>query len=406
MNKLHHIRGSGPAVLVLTVALAACSSSTSGTTGGSGSGTGSSSGSSSGASGAPNCTSTNALTITFSPMYSGFITDWDAGPAFLVPAIVSGVNTSAIAWYGAPNVVSITPTNASEQSEGLGDVIVQTSDAGTTTITAEVVSIDDAGMSVGTGVCGTSLLTVTPYTGDQWDAGFTRYYDGVRIVVNPDAGCDAYNELLTGGFSGAACNNCHEATESLNFGPLTISTVSHTPEQTGGFSDDQMENIIKNGQMPDANFFTGLDMDGNATGLTYAEWQQFHHWTFDSDGEFQGVLAFLRSLPPTPQLGAANFGGVGGGHRRRGRPHGRGRRRRLHDGRRRRHVPLRLHAPGRGLTSEQSEGRTSCETYCSPSDSVWPAGPPRPPRMVAGMAGPVPGPTAGMMPVRPTLPGL
>jgi hypothetical protein len=72
--------------------------------------------------------------------------------------------------------------------------------------------------------------------------------------------------------------------------------------------------------MPDANFFTGLDQNGNSTGLTYAEWQSFHHWTFDSDYEFQGILCFLRSLTPEPQLGTANFGGRGGG----GRPDGGG----------------------------------------------------------------------------------
>ncbi len=271
--------------LALAAGLAACSSSTNSTT-----------------NGGPSCTDTTALTITFSPMYSGS----DGVHLFQIPAVVSGVNTANVAWYVDPNVASLVPTNASQQTEGLGDVIVTTIDAGTTTVIAEVVSSDGGG----TGVCGTSTLTVATYTPDDYDAGFTRYFQGVKITA--DGGCASYMALLNGQFSGAACSNCHEATGSLNYGPLTIATVAHTPEQTGGFSDTDLTNIIKNGQMPDANFFTGLDATGNVTGLTYAEWQQFHKWTFDSDAELNGVICYLRSLPPTPQLGSANFGRGGG----------------------------------------------------------------------------------------------
>lgn len=284
--------------LALLLTVLACSSNSSGTTSTTG-------GTSSGSSGSPNCTSNNALTVTFSPMYSA--TDFDPAHEFQIPAVVTGVANGNVAWYGDPTIVNVTPTTAAEQDAGLGDVIITVVDAGTVTITAEVVSSSGAQ----SGVCGQSTLTIETCTPDQFDAGFERYFYGETIAVG-DAGCAAFEQFLSGGFSGARCTNCHGATAALDFGPVEIATVQHTPEQTGGFSDTDLTNIIQHGQMPDANYFTGLDSNGNQTGLTYAEWQQFHQWTFDSTDEFQGIICFLRSLTPAPQTGAANFGRGGG----------------------------------------------------------------------------------------------
>ncbi len=50
---------------------------------------------------------------------------------------------------------------------------------------------------------------------------------------------------------GTACTNCHGPTATN--GPFK--TVSHTPEQTGGFSDTDLANIILNGEVPDGGYF-------------------------------------------------------------------------------------------------------------------------------------------------------
>jgi hypothetical protein len=137
---------------------------------------------------------------------------------------------------------------------------------------------------------------VSAATTDQWTAGNARYNSNVPFYPGcvglghrvPEGGCPD---------AGPACTNCH--------GPTATSTgfndIAHTPEQTGGFSDQDLIGIIQ-GNVPDGGYF-----DPNI--LPYSAWQQFHHWDDIQGTDQQAMVVYLRSLTPTSQNGSANFGG-------------------------------------------------------------------------------------------------
>jgi hypothetical protein len=133
--------------------------------------------------------------------------------------------------------------------------------------------------------CGTATLNITVGSDSDWSTGESRYYD--KVVV--DAG------------SRAACADCHAPNGDAG---AQYDDIAHTPEQAGGFSDQQLLDIIQNGQIPDGGYF-----DPNI--VPYKTWQTFHAWNLTT-AEQTGIVIYLRSLVPTPQMGTANFGGSGG----------------------------------------------------------------------------------------------
>ena len=98
--------------------------------------------------------------------------------------------------------------------------------------------------------------------------------------------------------SGPACTNCHGETATNS----AFTDVSHTPEQTGGFSDQDLLNIILHGDFPDGGYF-------DPSIVAYKAWHAFHQWDdISADGGQQlGIITYLRSLTPEPQKGEANF---------------------------------------------------------------------------------------------------
>jgi hypothetical protein len=101
-----------------------------------------------------------------------------------------------------------------------------------------------------------------------------------------------------GGMVGPACTNCHGL--AAMSGPFR--DIAHTPEQTGGFSDQDLIDIVVNGVVPDGGYFD------NAI-LPYDRWQRIHKWDDITDDQKFGMVVYLRSLTPTSQTGTANFGG-------------------------------------------------------------------------------------------------
>jgi hypothetical protein len=237
------------------LALSACggASSTPGSNGGAGAATG------------------GDLAILFSPMYSAF----DGTHTFQIPAVVDGVK--GVQWSASdPSMVDLT-TNAD------GSVTIAVRKAGTATINARAGSLT-----------GSSQLTITQAAESDWEAGNQRYNNGV--VLGPrgpgqDAGV-ARQE--------AACSNCHGS----NAGMLD---VQHTPEQTGGYSDDDLVNIFTKAQKP---------AGGPQRIMPLEQWQKIHQWTMTAD-EQKGLVVYLRSLTPQSQ-GPVDFGGQrSGGYRHR-----------------------------------------------------------------------------------------
>jgi hypothetical protein len=239
------------------------------------------------------------LNIVFSPMYSAYITDDNGTHTFKVPAIVDGIsdpsNPTAVTWgVSDPSAVSCAtdPTT--------GGVMITVQKAEDVTVVAQV-----GGAS---GVCGSAKLGVTSAHDSDWQAGNARYNNNVPFYPGcvglgrmvPEAGCPD---------AGPACTSCHGPTANATVG---FSDISHTPEQTGGFSDDDLTNIIVNGTVPDGGYF-------DDSIVPYRLWQRFHTWT-DVQPVSKGMIVYLRSLEPEAQMGMANFGGRGG--RDGGRPEG------------------------------------------------------------------------------------
>ncbi len=227
------------------------------------------------------CTVNNALTLYFTPMYSAY----DGTHQFQIPAVVNGVDQSRITWSASdPSVASVAADPLT------GGAMITVLKAGTVSITA---MLGD--------VCGTSELTIDSATADMWTAGNARYHNGQPALL-ADAGPHsiAFNPQ-------AACVNCHNENATPTPGdPFTA--VSHTPEQAGGFSDTDLQGIFLHGQVPDGGYFDSTIIPEN-------RWSQFHQWSM-TDAEAAGIIVYLRSLTPAPQMGSANFGGHGydGGH--------------------------------------------------------------------------------------------
>jgi hypothetical protein len=209
---------------------------------------------------------TNELVLAFSPMYSAY----DGTHTFKIPAIVQ--NVMAEKWW-------IEPADAAdlEQDVGNGGVMITTRRAGEFTVFAQAGSLK-----------GQSQLIVTAATPDQWVAGETRYKNNVQITLPmgpPDGGM--------GGPPGppefpddAACGNCHGmGGERLN--------VEHTPQQIGGYSDDDLIKIFMTGMKPAGSPFRSV--------IPPFIYQMFHTWGTATPEEARALVVYLRGLEPKSQ---------------------------------------------------------------------------------------------------------
>ncbi len=283
------------AAAVAAAAVVACSSSSSGTTAGGDSGTNVfDTGTTSGDGGA--CTASTSLQIHFAPMYSAFITDSTTHP-FQVPAIVTGGSGTATWSASDPSAVSF----VADPTTG-GTIMTVKSANSPVTITA----------TVGT-ECTSAQLVITSAVEADWDLGNARYNNGVPLIggcidqklipvladagihINlpgpPDSGCPD---------AGPACTECHGANPTGGF----FQGVEHTPEQTAGFSDQDLVTIFTQGTVPDGGSY-------NPNILPYQFWQAFHTWTdIATPAQQKGMVVYLRSLAPADEEGGLNFGTI------------------------------------------------------------------------------------------------
>jgi hypothetical protein len=226
-------------------------------------------------------------------MYSAFITD-DTSHPFQVPAIVTGGSGTATWSASDPSI-----TFAADPVTG-GTVMTLGSATASVTVTATMGS-----------ECATAPLTITSALKSDWDIGNARYNNGVPVVPGcidqnvlplladsgirlpgpPDSGCPD---------AGPACTGCHGPNPTGGF----FSGVLHTPEQTAGFSDQQLVNVFTNGTVDDGGAF-------DPSILPYEYWHAFHLWSDISTPEEQkGMVVYLRSLTPATEKGGLNFGGI------------------------------------------------------------------------------------------------
>jgi hypothetical protein len=233
------------------------------------------------------------LQILFTPMYSAYI---DGTKPFKVPAVVNGVAAGSVTWTASdPSFVDI------EVDATLGGAMITTRKSGSVKIIA----------SAG-GLCGVSDLTITAASMDDWMIGSSRYNDGVTLTRAPGGRGGLMMSDSGVNTKEAACTNCHGDTATM----LRYKTVSHTPQQTGGFSDDDLRNIFLHGMVPAGGYF-------DEKIVPYQQWSGFHQWQMTSDEE-KGIIVYLRSLTPQMQAGSADFGGMRGDGGRRFGDGGRG----------------------------------------------------------------------------------
>jgi hypothetical protein len=223
----------------------------------------------------PLCTD-GGLQVAFPAMYSAYV----PGHTFQIPALVVGSNTN-VTWSADSKMVGMQTDN-----ERPNEVLITALQAGTVAINVQ--SAD--------GKCGSSILTIDQATESDWMIGNARYNNGQSLHLQAGATGGTGSPLESGG-TYPACTNCHGETATNS----AFTNVSHTPEQTGGFSDDEILNIVLHGTFPPGAYF-----DTNI--VPYVSWMTFHRWADITADQQKGIIVYLRSLTPAPQKGNVNFG--------------------------------------------------------------------------------------------------
>ncbi|MDD9939217.1 MAG: hypothetical protein OXT09_36860 [Myxococcales bacterium] len=224
------------------------------------------------------------LVLLFNPMYSAY----DGVHDFKLPAIVQGVQD--VKWSANPaDMVDLAPDSST------GGILITTRKPGTVQIIARTGALS-----------GSAELHITDATPEDWEIGEMRYNNEIPfpMLELPDGG-------FMGGFDGGAanvmlpddlsCRNCHSSL-------ATALDVEHTPQQTGGYSDEELIGIFTMGTKPeDAGFHTPFPE---------SIYTRFHTWEATEE-EQKGIVIYLRSLEPKTQ-GPLDFAGLmeqfGGGN--------------------------------------------------------------------------------------------
>lgn len=227
--------------------------------------------------------SKKTLSLLFAPvMYSAY----DGEHNFKLPVIAT--NSSGTVTFTATDesFVDITPT-----ADG---AMLTMRKAGTTTI-------------VGTapdGTWGESTLVITQATPEDYELGRERYNNGVAAFSfdggAPPMGPPGGGMMFTPDPE-SACTFCHrpDGTSGSGTADMMMIDVEHTPQQTGGYSDQQLVDIFTKAQKP-----TGA----GSRVIPLAIWTMLHKWSVDADVE-KGIVVYLRSLEPKTQ-GEIDFGGL------------------------------------------------------------------------------------------------
>ena len=186
--------------------------------------------------------------------------------------------------------------------------MITTMKAGDVTIIAQIGSM-----------CGSAPLHIAQFSPDDWTIGSARYNNGNPLIFQRgrqlcpfDASFDGNSRASTRGLlqmpatawtSPRASPTPSRTRRRLHELPRgreqrqavrhdAVSNVSHTPEQTGGFSEDELTNAVVNGTIPEGGYF-----DNSI--ICYPVWHQVHTLVgHRHDGRANGDSAYLRSLTP------------------------------------------------------------------------------------------------------------
>jgi hypothetical protein len=206
------------------------------------------------------------LKLLFSPMYSAY----EPEHKYQIPVILEDGQKGATFTASDPSKVDVanTPEGALLTMKGAGKV----------TITAKLGSES-----------GSATLTITEATPDDWKRGEARYTNGIDALPT-DGGTVSIAALGTRNPEGA-CTTCHSETAK-------ILNIQHTPQQTGGYTDDELVTIFTQGDKPTGGV--------QRSGIPEFLWGMAHKWDVE-EADKKGLVTYLRSLPPKTQ-GEIDFG--------------------------------------------------------------------------------------------------
>lgn len=203
------------------------------------------------------------LRIAFSPMYSAF----DGVHVFKLPSIVLQA-VPGPHWFVEPEDAADLQVDPSSQA-----------------LTLTLRKAGDFKVFVTAGsLWGLTDLHVTQATPQQWTRGEDLYRDESPIdlaALNPNP---APNSTALPNSRG--CAKCHGAN-------ATAFHLEHTPQQLGGYSDDDLSKIFISGAQPPGSSFKAQ--------LAPALFAAYHSWKGVTEAEARDLIVYLRSLEPRAQ---------------------------------------------------------------------------------------------------------
>jgi len=155
---------------------------------------------------------------------------------------------------------------------------------------------------------GCAQIHITSGTPAEWETGAARYDNNIMLSLTMPQ--EAVQMAMAGSLNlpkDVSCKNCHGE------GAMFLS-VQHTPQQTAGYTDDELAKILTMGMKPtppDPNAqsqCTPYQWSPSKTGVPLALYRWFHTWTA-TDEEIKGLVMYLRSIAPASQ-GTLDFGGL------------------------------------------------------------------------------------------------
>jgi hypothetical protein len=236
----------------------------------------------------------NTLKLSFSPMYSAYdgVRVYQL-PVTLEPAAYDPNSTDPVELSSVRWKVDAKYASQQEYPDLPGGVLLTTKASGKTIVTAEARS------KSGRRLQGTAVLNITKAEAAEWDLGEARYNNNVPIeIADPDEANRIAN--MTGGYPfdpNASCANCHNnSSEFLGAGV----TIEHTPQQTAGYSDEELISIFTMGSKPAGGKFHSPIFEGQPAVFVERAYKQMHTWQIAPEVE-RGIVYKLRSITPKTQ---------------------------------------------------------------------------------------------------------
>jgi hypothetical protein len=232
----------------------------------------------------------NTLKLSFSPMYSAYdgVREYQLPvtlePAAYDPNSTDPVDVTTVRW-------KVDTKYASQQiyPELPAGVLLTTKSAGTTVVTAEATS------KSGRRLQGTAVLNITKADPAEWE----RYNNNVPLMF---ATAEEEQAAAVGGEwypwpKDASCANCHNGVNQM----LGVDvTIEHTPQQTAGYSDDELIKIFTMGAKPAGGKFHSPLFEGQPLIFVERSYKQMHTWDIAPEAE-RGIVYKLRSITPQTQ---------------------------------------------------------------------------------------------------------